>query len=90
MHVHTYIKKQFMFVPQKGKLDPIKELDFFFLNPTLLLFLMALWENFSIEDTLNNTGKKKKSKQTLSPIWLIKSWFSSLKYRKEWKKNQNL
>lgn len=54
MHVRTYI----MFVPQKGKLDPIKELDFFFLNPTLLLFLMALWKNFSIEDTLNNMKKK--------------------------------
>lgn len=46
MHVRTYIKKQFMFVPQKGKLDPIKELDFFFFKSYSFVVLDGIMEKF--------------------------------------------
>lgn len=79
LYVPKYAEKLFMFVPQRCKLDLIKELDF--LNITFLLFLVALWKKFSLEDTLNNM-RKMKTKQTLSPF-LIQLWFSSLNYKEE-------
>lgn len=57
VHMRRYVEKLILFVPLRGKLDPIKELDIFFLVLPFLLFLVALWKNFSLEDTLNNTEK---------------------------------
>jgi len=44
MHVHRNVEKLFMFVPWRGKLDPIKELHFLFFKSYFFVVLGGIME----------------------------------------------
>lgn len=71
MHVHWYVEKVFAFMPQRGKSDPIKKLDFFL----ILLFCFSLWHGKFSPLTTHKKYKEPQHKQGLSSFFMIKSCF---------------